>query len=207
MPSGHSLLYLFGYDVFHQVLFYFGSVAAVVILFWEKFYDKPINWRLAFGAFVFCLFVSTFQAWIDEHANTNNVIQEKASLSSEKSDLAGQLRDKQYEVDYLRDHQLDAFRMGQSSSSQASRVPADTRSSDIASAMKSNSDLIRSLLPRRSEPAENPLKQRLLVLSQDILKMSQDRARIEPRIELGMLQAVRPQWMRSLKRTGVGIRK
>jgi hypothetical protein len=101
----HSLVWLFVTDLFHQFLFYFGGVVAVVILIWEKRSAKPAPWRLIFSLLLACVFLSSFQAWIDEHRNAETLINEKAKLSSANSALQQKLDAKQIEVDWLRDHQ------------------------------------------------------------------------------------------------------
>jgi hypothetical protein len=103
--SHHSLLYLFLYDIFHQMLFYFGGVVAMLIFLWEKFTDKTIQWRWIGAFFLFCLFVSCFQGWIDEHHNSETLTEQKAQITSDKNQLQTKFDAKQIEVDYLRDHQ------------------------------------------------------------------------------------------------------
>ena len=103
--SQHSLLYFFLVDLFHQILFYFGGVVSMLMLLWEKFRERPIQWRLIGAFFLFCLFVSCFQVWIDEHHNAETLIEQKAKLASENDQLQTKLDNKQNEVDWLRDHQ------------------------------------------------------------------------------------------------------
>ena len=74
MGAMHSLFWLFITDIFHQILFYFGGVVGVAIVLVEKKRKRPISWRLVFYFFLFCLFVSCFQAWIDEHHNSELLI-------------------------------------------------------------------------------------------------------------------------------------
>jgi hypothetical protein len=80
----NTLLWFFLSDLFHQLLFYFGGVVAMLILLWEKWRKTSVNWKWAGAFFLFCLFVSCFQAFVDEHHNSQQLIQEK-------SDLAGQM--------------------------------------------------------------------------------------------------------------------
>jgi hypothetical protein len=100
----HILLWLFLDDLFHQILFYFGTVLAMLIFVWERLREKNVSlkWIAAFS--LFCLFVSCFQAWIDEHHNSETLIEEKSKLVSEKWSLQNKLDNKQLEVDWLRDH-------------------------------------------------------------------------------------------------------
>ncbi len=86
----HSLIWLFADDLFHQILFYFGTVVAMGILFWEKKTDEPIQWRWILSFFLFCLFVSCFQAWLDEHHNSERLIEEKLALSKQAGFWEGQ---------------------------------------------------------------------------------------------------------------------
>jgi len=90
MESAHSLLWLFLDDLFHQVLFYFGGVVAMGILIWEKKNDRPIHWRWVFYFFLFCLVVSCFQAWVDEHHNSVRLIEDKTALSAQLGFWQGQ---------------------------------------------------------------------------------------------------------------------
>lgn len=92
----HSVLFLFVDDLFHQILFYFGTVVATLILIWEKWRDKPIPWRWVAAFFLFCLLVSCFQAWVDEHRNSSVLIEEKSKLSGAVARLEA-------ENTYLRD--------------------------------------------------------------------------------------------------------
>jgi hypothetical protein len=105
MTGMRSALFLFAYDLFHQVLFYFGTVAAMVIFLLEKISKKPVPWRWILPLFLFLLFVSSFHAWIDEHRNSEALIQEKARLTSDNQTLQRKLDAKQIEADWLRDHQ------------------------------------------------------------------------------------------------------
>jgi hypothetical protein len=89
---------LFASDLFHQILFYFGGVVAMGILLWEKKYEKPIHWRIIFSLFLCCLFVSCFQAWLDEHNNSQLLIEQKASLTS-------QVNGQRARISWLTDHQ------------------------------------------------------------------------------------------------------
>jgi hypothetical protein len=100
----HSLLWLFLDDLFHQILFYFGGVLAMLIFMWEKWRKKDVPWKWIAAFFLFCLFVSCFQAWIDEHHNSETIIGEKSKLVSDNWTLQNKLDNKQLEVDWLRDH-------------------------------------------------------------------------------------------------------
>jgi len=89
-PMASSLFLLFLNDLLHQILFYFGTVVAMGILLWEKKRDTPIHWRWVGIFFLFCLFVSCFQAWIDEHHNTEQLIKDKSDTTSEREFWKGQ---------------------------------------------------------------------------------------------------------------------
>jgi hypothetical protein len=99
------VLYCFLSDLFHQILFYFGGIVAMAILLWEKGTDRPMQWRWVSAFFLFCVFVACFQGFVDEHHNTQTLIEEKARLVSDNSQLGLKLDAKQSEIDYLRDHQ------------------------------------------------------------------------------------------------------
>ncbi len=88
--ESHSLFWLFADDLFHQVLFYFGTVVAMSIFLWEKKTEKPIQWKWIAAFFLFCLFVSCFQAWIDEHHNSDRLIEDKTALSEQMGFWKGQ---------------------------------------------------------------------------------------------------------------------
>jgi hypothetical protein len=83
LHHGGGTLWLFLNDIFHQVLFYFGTVAAMSIFLWEKRTGRPVQWKWISAFFLFCLFVSCFQAWIDEHNNSDRLIQDKLTLSEQ----------------------------------------------------------------------------------------------------------------------------
>jgi len=75
------------------------------IFIWEKKTERDVEWRWVGAFFLFCLFVSCFQAFVDEHHNSSLLISEKSQLVSDKYALQSKLDAKQQEVDYLRDHQ------------------------------------------------------------------------------------------------------
>ena len=60
------------------------------VLIWEKKRNKAIQWRWIFSFFLFCLFVSCFQAWVDEHHNSEKLISEKLDLSKQEGFWQGQ---------------------------------------------------------------------------------------------------------------------
>lgn len=41
----HGDLYLFLSDLLHQILFYFGGVVSMLIFLWEKWKEKPVQWK------------------------------------------------------------------------------------------------------------------------------------------------------------------
>jgi hypothetical protein len=73
-----SVLFLFLYDFSHQVLFYFGAVGGVAVLIYDKWKDKPLQIRPVMILLGICIFVSCFQAWVDEHRNSEQLKIEKA---------------------------------------------------------------------------------------------------------------------------------
>ena len=167
---------------------------ALVIGLYEKYQNKPIDWRLVFGSFIFCVFVATFQAWIDEHHNTELLVLEKAVLSSEKSELSYELRDKQREVDYLRDHRLDGM------PPQPASVVSQGPSNAILRAMQLNTEMLKKVVERSAEEKVSPLKTRTLSLSQQILSFAQERSSQEPSITAGgTKEAVDREWDRASK--------
>jgi len=148
----NSLLWLFAADLFHQILFYFGTVVAMGILVWEKKTGKPISWRRISSFFLFCVFMSCFQAWIDEHHNAETRIGEKAKLSSDNYGLQQKLDAKQAETDWLRDHQQVHIEGGNA---------LDPRVAGILDRLS------RENLALRSAPANN-LKKRLVELAREM---------------------------------------
>ncbi len=81
----------------------------MLILLWEKWKGKPIQWRWIATFFLWCLFVSCYQAWIDEHHNSEALITDKNKLASDNWSLQNKLDTKQGEVDWLRDHRSDVI--------------------------------------------------------------------------------------------------
>src|ERR1700721_417539 len=98
LRRGGGMLWLFLYDIFHQVLFYFGTVAAMSIFIWEKGTEKQIQWKWISAFFLFFLFVSCFQAWIDEHNNSEKLIQDKLDLSEQVGFWKGQSYSKDFAI-------------------------------------------------------------------------------------------------------------
>jgi hypothetical protein len=87
---GANTSWLFITDLFHQILFYFGGVAAMGLLLWEKFSEKPVPWRWISPILLGCLFVSCYQAWLDEHRNSEQLIEEKLNISRQLGFWEGQ---------------------------------------------------------------------------------------------------------------------
>jgi hypothetical protein len=85
-----STLYFFLWDLAHQILFYIGGALALVEWFMVKFLDTPLQKRLLTGIVIGLLFVACFQAWVDEHNNSEELIKEKAVLSSQSNFWMGQ---------------------------------------------------------------------------------------------------------------------
>ena len=81
---------MFIYDLFHQILFYFGTVGAMLILLWEKVFKRALHLKTVLVVAGFCLFLSCFQAWVDEHHNSEQLIRDKAQLSAEREFWRGQ---------------------------------------------------------------------------------------------------------------------
>lgn len=85
-----GLPWFFVYDLFHQIFFYFGTVVAMGILLYEKYSGKPLRWSWVAAFFLFCLFVSCYQAWVDEHRNSDELIKDKLDLSMQLGFWKGQ---------------------------------------------------------------------------------------------------------------------
>ena len=86
-----SLLWMFIYDLSHQILFYFGTVGAMLILLWEKVFKSALHLKTILAVAGFCLFLSCFQAWVDEHHNSEQLIRDKAQISGEREFWRGDL--------------------------------------------------------------------------------------------------------------------
>ena len=82
--SPTTLLYLFLWDLFHQILFYLGGIVALLDMLLVKWLDTSIERRLFTGIALACLFIACFQAWIDEHHNSEELIQEKAQIATQE---------------------------------------------------------------------------------------------------------------------------
>jgi hypothetical protein len=87
-PTG--LLYLYLWDLCHQILFYIGGIMALVEWLMIKYMETPIEKRVFTGIVLILLFVASFQAWIDEHRNSEQLIQEKADIFEERDFWKGQ---------------------------------------------------------------------------------------------------------------------
>jgi len=129
----------------------------MLIFIWEKWKKKPVEWKWIGAFFLFSLFVSCFQAWIDEHHNSDRLIEEKAKLTSDNNGLQTKLDAKQVEVDFLRDHQQITVQGGNT---------LDPRVASILDRLnKENQSL-------RDEP-EKALKKSLIRLTQEMLQFFQ----------------------------------
>lgn len=82
VPSG--LLYLYLWDLAHQVLFYIGGILALIEWLMVKYVDTPIEKRFFTGIVLVLLFIASFQAWVDEHHNSEQLTTEKASAVGER---------------------------------------------------------------------------------------------------------------------------
>lgn len=86
-----ATFFLFISDLFHQVLFYFGTVFAMGMLFIEKVI-RPVSKKWFLAASLICLFVACYQSWLDEHRNTTTVIGEKAVEAGANNTCQSDLR-------------------------------------------------------------------------------------------------------------------
>jgi hypothetical protein len=62
-----SILYLFLRDLVHQILFYVGGVLAFLEMVLIKWLDTPLEKKMFTTLAILCVFIATFQAWVDEH--------------------------------------------------------------------------------------------------------------------------------------------
>jgi hypothetical protein len=175
-----GILRLFLADLFHQILFYFGGVVAMLILLWEKWKKKSIQWRWVAAFFLFCLFVSCFQAWIDEHHNAEILIEQKAAKTSEVIVLSAKLESKQVEVDWLRDHR-------------DIQVNAAAPDPVLARAMETNARALASLTDREQNRELN-LKKRTIELSNTMLNFISNETRKEGALWSMDMPMTNDQW-------------
>ena len=71
--------FLFLSDIAHQILFWVGGALATVVFIIEKVREKSVAKKWFVWTALACMCWSIFQAWVDEHRNTQTVIAEKAS--------------------------------------------------------------------------------------------------------------------------------
>ena len=83
-------LYLFLWDYFHQVLFYLGGVVALAEMLWMKYQDTPLQKRFFTGIALLCLFVASYQAWVDEHRNAEDMREGKQQAVQDREFWKGQ---------------------------------------------------------------------------------------------------------------------
>ena len=82
LPAG--VLYLFLWDLAHQILFYIGGVLAFAEMIMLKWLDTPLEKKVFTGLALFCIFLASFQAWVDEHRNVEELIQQKTGIVGER---------------------------------------------------------------------------------------------------------------------------
>ncbi len=156
MPQ-HTALFWFLDDLFHQFLFYFGGIVGTLIFVIEKWKKKPVQWRWVGAFLLFCLFVACFQVFVDEHRNSQRLIEDKTRLSSENGQMQSKLDAKQNEVDYLRDHQHIQI---------TETAGVDPRIGNILARLDKEEESLRS------EPAKN-LKRGLVDVAKNMLSAFQ----------------------------------
>jgi len=86
-------------------LFTFGGIALVIFGLIEKYRHKETEKRVYWGVAVALLVVASYQAWLDEHNNTANVIDQRKQAEIDKNRLQAESDDKQRQIDYLKAHQ------------------------------------------------------------------------------------------------------
>ncbi len=85
-----NALYLFLWDLAHQILFYIGGFLALVEWIMVKYLNTPLEKRVFTGLVLVLLFVASFQAWVDEHHNAEQLTKEKANIAGEREFWKGQ---------------------------------------------------------------------------------------------------------------------
>ncbi|MFZ3341392.1 MAG: hypothetical protein WA213_10955 [Terriglobales bacterium] len=83
-------LYLFSWDLAHQVLFYIGGLLALVEWIMVKYLNTPIEKHVFTGVVLGLMFIASFQVWLDEHHNSEELIKEKSQLVGEMEFWKGQ---------------------------------------------------------------------------------------------------------------------
>jgi hypothetical protein len=67
----------------------------MAVLIYEKWRDRPLSIKPVVVLFIICIFVSCFQAWVDEHRNSEQLKIEKSQISGD----AGFWREQSYAKD------------------------------------------------------------------------------------------------------------
>ena len=78
----------FGAIVNHW-LFSFGGVVLLIFAIAEKIHKKDTEEWLFLGGAIVCLFIACYGAWVDEHQNTQTVIEEKARETGDLGECKG----------------------------------------------------------------------------------------------------------------------
>jgi hypothetical protein len=77
----------------HLVTLFAGCVATVTLGIFQKYvFKRPLSVKEDVAVFLLFLFFACFQAWRDEHRNTQSVIDEKSTLASEVNSCSANLR-------------------------------------------------------------------------------------------------------------------
>jgi hypothetical protein len=198
----HTVLFWFLSDLFHQFLFYFGGVVAMGILIWEKWREKPVQWKWIGAFFLFCLFVSCFQAFVDEHHNSDVLMTEKAQVVSDKNDLQQKLDAKQAEADYLRDHQQIHIDAGSTSDPRIALILDRLNKSQELSKTQPSQEIRRTIIALTREMLDSFEKQKAISDAMDN-KIQQQRsagfsAPFNPK-DPAQMQRMQTQWQAEMQ--------
>jgi hypothetical protein len=85
-------------------LFTFGGVALVAFGVIEKYRHKETHKRIYWGVAVGLLMVASYQAWNDEHRNTEDVIKQRQQAEIDKNVARSQADERQKQIEYLAAH-------------------------------------------------------------------------------------------------------
>ena len=100
MGAVHQL-FLYLANVFSHWVASFGGVALLVFEIWRKAKGKEAHHRIFWGAAAVPLAIGMYQAWLDEHRNSEVLISEKASVWGQYNECQGNLKAEHTKSDLL----------------------------------------------------------------------------------------------------------
>jgi hypothetical protein len=155
----------------------FGGVAMVGFGLWEKYKHKETAKWIFWGLAVVLLVVAFYQAWSDEHHNTEVVIGEKANLSGANYTLAQQ---NQRLLDLL----------GAKDRPLVVQLPPDV---EVEKLLRQQQRELEQLKQARPSPRKKAVQ-----LSRDIIAFLADKIKNQPHMEPGVDANVYINWMNGI---------